>query len=105
VPTPDRQLDAVELILAAAAAETPDELAAARMAAIRSGRLREQTPATPGRYDRPAGVWLLGGLVHDRDAAQTVAARIGRISRRAHGVAAVDEDLDDDPDGHPDAVP
>jgi hypothetical protein len=95
---PPGELDAVDLVLAVAAAETPDELAAARLAAIRSRHLRDDVPATPGPYDRPAGVYLLGGLVHDPDAAQSLTARIGRITRRVHGHQPADDPADQDGD-------
>jgi hypothetical protein len=77
------ELSPADLVLAAAAATTTDELAVVRMAAIRSGHLLDLVVATPAPDQHAAGVWLLGGLQHSPDDPQRLAARIGRITRRA----------------------
>lgn len=68
-----------EIVLSAAAATTLAELFAARMAAIRSGRLTS-VPRIP-----TAGAHLLGGDHRDPRARHTLAARIGSITHRHPG--------------------
>jgi hypothetical protein len=92
VPVPG-PLDAIELVLAAAAATSPDELATARLAALRSHRLIEPVPGAPDPDDpHPAGVHLLGGLAHQPGIPLTVSARIGRITRHHGRHAQLDDD-------------
>jgi len=87
----DADLDAVELMLAAAAASTPDELALVRMAVLRSRHLLTPVSGRPSPDEPAAGVVLLGGLLHAGDATQPLAARIGRISRRPPTVLEEDQ--------------
>jgi hypothetical protein len=91
------ELGPVELVLAAAAAVTPDELAVARMAAIRSRRLRSLVEASPSPYERPAGVTLLGGLSFTPSSPHTVSARVGRISRRTRWAEVDADDVESPP--------
>ena len=80
---PDR-LEPIDLVLAAAAAQTLDELATVRLAAIRSGHLLTRVSARPSSTDTEAGVTMLGGIAHHPHAELTLSARIGLIARR-HG--------------------
>jgi hypothetical protein len=75
-------LDPVELMLAAAAAADAEELAAVRIAAIRSGLLGEIVPGSPDPDVSPAGVVLLGGLMHGPTLPLSLGTRLDSIKRR-----------------------
>src|SRR5690606_27021388 len=76
------RLDPVELVLAAAAAKTRDELSVVRMAAIRSPHLLARVPGAPHPDDWPAGVTLPGGLPRTADVPQLAVVRLRRITDR-----------------------
>jgi len=72
------QLDAIDALLALAAATTPQEVSAARLAAIRAGRPALVSDPIPGEH---AGRRLLG-VRDDVPMHRVLAARVGTLTRR-----------------------